>query len=305
MVCGFVFTDHDPVWGVNAGIVALGVNLVVALAVSYVGPQGGGRWRRTCWPAIRSVATGDAGVRRLGRGGCAETERASGALGVGARPSPRQRAATPPGDGARQRRRMPAGAWPHRPGMWSADRPRGSIRPAIRSAVAPTRGRRPSAVVYNGWRTAASACLNDRIDPKRGRARMSGVIARCARVARPAVALFLFLLAQAVLVEGGTLSAAVALAATAAAGSALAVCATLASRAVPRAAHPGAYRDPRPGTAYRLPAAARSRRLRAAQAPSARPSRPDGRVGAPSQRSAPPGSSRRHARHSRAPTCHP
>ncbi|MGW5528752.1 DUF6412 domain-containing protein [Streptomyces sp. SID1034] len=65
---------------------------------------------------------------------------------------------------------------------------------------------------------------------------MSGVIARCARLARPLLGLFLFLLAQAVLVEGGMLSAAVALAATAAAGSALAVCAALASRAVPQVA---------------------------------------------------------------------
>ncbi|MFI6682611.1 sodium:solute symporter [Streptomyces sp. NPDC050485] len=40
MVCGFVFTDRDPVWGVNAGIVTLGVNLLVALAVSYIGPKG-------------------------------------------------------------------------------------------------------------------------------------------------------------------------------------------------------------------------------------------------------------------------
>ncbi|MGW5528749.1 sodium:solute symporter family protein [Streptomyces xanthochromogenes] len=39
VVCGFVFTDHDPVWGVNAGIVALGVNLLVALAVSFLGPR--------------------------------------------------------------------------------------------------------------------------------------------------------------------------------------------------------------------------------------------------------------------------
>ncbi|MET9363181.1 DUF6412 domain-containing protein [Streptomyces sp. NPDC006632] len=65
---------------------------------------------------------------------------------------------------------------------------------------------------------------------------MSGVIARGTRVARPLLGLFLFLLAQVVLVEGGMLSAAVALAATAAAGSALAVCATLASRAVPHVA---------------------------------------------------------------------
>lgn len=46
--------------------------------------------------------------------------------------------------------------------------------------------------------------------------------------------LLLFLLAELLLVNGGTLSGAVALAATAAAGSALAVCALLASRTVPK-----------------------------------------------------------------------
>ncbi|MGW2812782.1 sodium:solute symporter family protein [Streptomyces sp. NPDC001415] len=39
VVCGFVFTDHDPVWGVNAGIIALGLNLLVALALSCLGPK--------------------------------------------------------------------------------------------------------------------------------------------------------------------------------------------------------------------------------------------------------------------------
>ncbi|MFI5754493.1 sodium:solute symporter [Streptomyces sp. NPDC051569] len=38
VVCALVFTDHDPVWGMNAGIVALAANLVVALAVTYAGP---------------------------------------------------------------------------------------------------------------------------------------------------------------------------------------------------------------------------------------------------------------------------
>ncbi len=38
-VCGLVFTGHDPVWGVNAGIVALAGNLVVALCVSQYGPR--------------------------------------------------------------------------------------------------------------------------------------------------------------------------------------------------------------------------------------------------------------------------
>lgn len=42
IVCALVFTEHDPVFGVNAGIVALGANLLVALAVSYAygGPAG-------------------------------------------------------------------------------------------------------------------------------------------------------------------------------------------------------------------------------------------------------------------------
>ncbi|MEV5240506.1 sodium:solute symporter family protein [Streptomyces cinnamoneus] len=39
LVCGLVFTEHDPVWGVNAGAPALAVNVVVALAVSWWGPQ--------------------------------------------------------------------------------------------------------------------------------------------------------------------------------------------------------------------------------------------------------------------------
>ncbi|WP_190112056.1 sodium:solute symporter family protein [Streptomyces cinnamoneus] len=39
LVCGLVFTDHDPVWGVNAGALALAVNVAVALAVSWWGPQ--------------------------------------------------------------------------------------------------------------------------------------------------------------------------------------------------------------------------------------------------------------------------
>ncbi|GGO52169.1 MULTISPECIES: sodium:solute symporter family protein [Streptomyces] len=38
VVCGLVFTEHDPVFGVNAGILALAANLAVALAVSYAGP---------------------------------------------------------------------------------------------------------------------------------------------------------------------------------------------------------------------------------------------------------------------------
>ncbi|MEU5419321.1 sodium:solute symporter family protein [Streptomyces sp. NPDC020667] len=39
LVCALVFTDHDPVWGVNAGALALGVNVLVALGVSWWGPR--------------------------------------------------------------------------------------------------------------------------------------------------------------------------------------------------------------------------------------------------------------------------
>ncbi|MFE2287376.1 sodium:solute symporter [Streptomyces sp. NPDC059443] len=42
VVCGLVFTGNDPVWGVNAGMVALGVNLAVALMVAWLGPGGAG-----------------------------------------------------------------------------------------------------------------------------------------------------------------------------------------------------------------------------------------------------------------------
>ncbi|WP_425833299.1 sodium:solute symporter family protein [Streptomyces fractus] len=38
VVCGLVFTGRDPVFGVNAGIVALAANLVVTLVVTYVRP---------------------------------------------------------------------------------------------------------------------------------------------------------------------------------------------------------------------------------------------------------------------------
>ncbi|PAU44620.1 sodium:solute symporter [Streptomyces albireticuli] len=38
LVCALVFTENDPVWGVNAGAVALVANVAVALAVSWLGP---------------------------------------------------------------------------------------------------------------------------------------------------------------------------------------------------------------------------------------------------------------------------
>ncbi|WP_328317655.1 DUF6412 domain-containing protein [Streptomyces sp. NBC_00388] len=77
--------------------------------------------------------------------------------------------------------------------------------------------------------------------------------ARLMRLSRPAVALLLFLLAQALLTEGGTLSSAVALAATAAVGSALAACALISSRnapAVPRTRIRTAIRDRERRTAF-------------------------------------------------------
>ncbi|WP_406139641.1 DUF6412 domain-containing protein [Streptomyces sp. NBC_01089] len=77
--------------------------------------------------------------------------------------------------------------------------------------------------------------------------------ARLMRLSRPAVALLFFLLAEALLVEGGMLSSAVALAATAAVGSALAACALLTSRtapAVPRTRIRTAIRDRERRTAF-------------------------------------------------------
>ncbi|MFJ4922138.1 sodium:solute symporter [Streptomyces sp. NPDC088725] len=40
VVCALVFSGHDPVWGTNAGIVALVANVFVALAVTYATPAG-------------------------------------------------------------------------------------------------------------------------------------------------------------------------------------------------------------------------------------------------------------------------
>ncbi|MET9292872.1 sodium:solute symporter family protein [Streptomyces sp. NPDC003077] len=39
LVCWLVFSGHDPVWGVNAGILALALNLAVALTVTWLGPR--------------------------------------------------------------------------------------------------------------------------------------------------------------------------------------------------------------------------------------------------------------------------
>lgn len=38
VVCWLVFTDRDPLWGVNAGLLALALNVAVALAVTYALP---------------------------------------------------------------------------------------------------------------------------------------------------------------------------------------------------------------------------------------------------------------------------
>ncbi|MCX4550911.1 DUF6412 domain-containing protein [Streptomyces sp. NBC_01387] len=76
---------------------------------------------------------------------------------------------------------------------------------------------------------------------------------RLVRLSRPALAVLLFLLAEVLLAEGGTLSSAVALAATAAVGSALAACALVSSRnvpAVPRTRIRTAIRDRERRTAF-------------------------------------------------------
>ncbi|WP_030805956.1 sodium:solute symporter family protein [Streptomyces sp. NRRL S-337] len=39
LVCVLVFGGHDPVWGMNAGLVGLAVNLAVALTVTWLGPR--------------------------------------------------------------------------------------------------------------------------------------------------------------------------------------------------------------------------------------------------------------------------
>ncbi|MFJ9853580.1 sodium:solute symporter [Streptomyces sp. NPDC101150] len=39
LVCALVFTGHDPLWGMNAGIIGLAVNAAVALAVAWLGPR--------------------------------------------------------------------------------------------------------------------------------------------------------------------------------------------------------------------------------------------------------------------------
>ncbi|MFG2206916.1 sodium:solute symporter [Streptomyces sp. NPDC048638] len=39
LVCVLVFTGHDPVWGMNAGLVGLAVNVALALLVTWLGPR--------------------------------------------------------------------------------------------------------------------------------------------------------------------------------------------------------------------------------------------------------------------------
>lgn len=82
---------------------------------------------------------------------------------------------------------------------------------------------------------------------------MGDVAARFMRLSRPAMALFFFLLAEVLLAESGTLTSAVALAATAAVGSAVAAFALIASRtapAVPRTRIRTAIRDRERRTAF-------------------------------------------------------
>ncbi|MFE0175676.1 DUF6412 domain-containing protein [Streptomyces sp. NPDC059002] len=81
---------------------------------------------------------------------------------------------------------------------------------------------------------------------------MRGMISGWKAAVRPAL-LLLFLLVEVVLVDTGSLTAAVALAATAAAGSALAVCSVIAARcapAVPRTRVRTAIRDRELRTAF-------------------------------------------------------
>lgn len=81
---------------------------------------------------------------------------------------------------------------------------------------------------------------------------VKNVIGKSIAALRPA-ALMLFLLVETVLADTGSLSAAVALAATAAAGSALALCSLLAARcapAVPRTRVRTAIRDREQRTAF-------------------------------------------------------
>ncbi|MFI1677158.1 DUF6412 domain-containing protein [Streptomyces sp. NPDC020607] len=81
---------------------------------------------------------------------------------------------------------------------------------------------------------------------------MRDVIRNGKAAARPAL-LLLFLLVEVVLVDSGSLASAVALAATAAAGSALAVCSVIAARcapAVPRTRVRTAIRDREMRTAF-------------------------------------------------------
>jgi SSS family solute:Na+ symporter len=91
LVCVLVFGGHDPLWGMNAGIVALAANLAVALAVTYAGPAAGlsspdGRPDRDVL-ATDGVESGPAGTVVLGGGSVvsargAETEAPAGAGGT-------------------------------------------------------------------------------------------------------------------------------------------------------------------------------------------------------------------------------
>ncbi|MFJ6565931.1 sodium:solute symporter [Streptomyces sp. NPDC091292] len=78
LVCCLVFTGNDPVFGINAGLVALVANLAVALTVAYAGP--GDRDER---PDGEVLARTDSGLPRQREGASAEQD---GAPARGAAP---------------------------------------------------------------------------------------------------------------------------------------------------------------------------------------------------------------------------
>ncbi|MEU2196746.1 sodium:solute symporter family protein [Streptomyces fimicarius] len=76
VVCVLVFSGNDPVWGVNAGLVALAANLAVALAVTFAGrPDADPRPDAEVLADDRDEGEGEGRVRAGGRG---EDEYAAG-----------------------------------------------------------------------------------------------------------------------------------------------------------------------------------------------------------------------------------
>ncbi|GFN04170.1 hypothetical protein Smic_27260 [Streptomyces microflavus] len=105
-------------------------------------------------------------------------------------------------------------------------------------------------IVYNEWSARIGRYAVRREEkPMRDASRLRGAFAR---LLRP-VGLLVLLLAEVLLTEGGSLSAAVALAATAAAGSALLACSVISARCappVPRTRVRTAIRDREKRTAF-------------------------------------------------------